>query len=80
MKLNKLKDIQIERVIQALGVNRSNVHFLENYHTEGQEKNSIEIDYHILKTMMDILNSAELFIMSYMTQRETCFCFGGKYM
>jgi GTPase SAR1 family protein len=80
MKLNKLKDIQIERVIQALGVNRSNVHFLENYHTEGQEKNSIEIDYHILKTMIDILNSAELFIMSYMTQRETCFCFGGKYM
>ena len=80
MKLNKLKDIQIERVIQALGVNRSNVHFLENYHTEGQEKNSIEIDYHILKTMIDILNSAELFIMSYMTQRETFFCFGGKYM
>ena len=32
MKLNKSKDIQIERVIQALGVNRSNVHFLENYH------------------------------------------------
>ena len=32
MKLNKSKDIQIERVIQSLGVNRSNVHFLENYH------------------------------------------------
>jgi predicted AAA+ superfamily ATPase len=38
MKLNKSKDIQIERVIQSLGVNRSNVHFLENYHIEGQEK------------------------------------------
>ena len=79
MKLNKLKDIQIEKVIQALGVNRSNIHFLENYHLEGQEKNSIEIDIHILKTMIDILNSAELFMMSYMNQRETCFCFGGKY-
>ena len=77
-KLNKLKDIQIEKVIQALGVNRSNIHFLENYHLEGQEKNSVEIDYHILKTMIDILNSAELFMMSYMNQRETCFCFGGK--
>ena len=76
MKLNKLKDIQIEKVIQALGVNRSNIHFLENYHLEGQEKNSIEIDIHILKTMIDILNSAELFMMSYMNQRETCFCFG----
>ena len=79
MKLNKSKDIQIERVIQALGVSRSNIHFLENYHVEGQINNSVEIDYHILKTMMDILNSAELFIMSYMAQKETCFCFGGKY-
>ena len=78
-KLNKLKDIQIEKVIQALGVNRSNIHFLENYHLEGQESNSVEIDYHILKTMIDILNSAEIFMMSYINQRETCFCFGGKY-
>ena len=80
MKLNKSKDIQIERVIQALGVSRSNIHFLENYHVEGQINNSVEIDYHILKTMIDILNSAELFIMSYMAQKETCFCFGGKYI
>ena len=79
MKLNKSKDIQIERVIQALGVSRSNIHFLENYHLEGQINNSVEIDYHILKTMIDILNSAELFIMSYMAQKETCFCFGVKY-
>ena len=76
-KLNKKKDEKIEEVIQTLGVNRSNIHFLENYHLEGQEKNSVEIDYHILKTMIDILNSAELFMMSYMTQKETCFCFGG---
>ena len=80
MKLNKLKDIQIERVIQSLGVTRSNIHFLENYHIEGQEKNSVEIDYHILKTMMDILNSAELFMISYIAQKETCFCFGGKFI
>ena len=48
MKLNKSKDIQIERVIQALGVSRSNIHFLENYHIEGQINNSVEIYYHIL--------------------------------
>ena len=76
IELNKLKDLQIEKIIQTLGVNRSNIHFLENYHLEGQDKNSVEIDYHILKTMIDILNSAELFMMSYMTQKETCFCFG----
>ena len=78
MKLNKSKDIQIERVIQALGVNRANIHFLENYHKEGQINNSVEIDYHILKTMIDVLNSAEMYIMSYMAQKETCFCLGGK--
>ena len=78
-KLNKLKDEKIETVIQTLGVNRSNVHFIENYHLDGQEKNSVEIDYHILKTMSDILNSAELFMMNYMNQRETCFCFGSKF-
>ena len=78
-KLKKLKDEQIEKVIQSLGVNRSNIHFLENYHLEEQEKNSVEIDCYILKTMIDILNSAELFIISYMNQRETCFCFGGKF-
>ena len=76
IKLNKSKDIQIERVIQALGVNRSNIHFLENYHNEGQINNSLEIDYHILRTLMDILYSAEIFIMSYMAQKETCFCLG----
>ena len=79
MKLNKYKDIQIERVIQSLGVSRSNIHFLENYHVEGQMNNSVEIDYHILKTMIDILNSAEMYMISYMAQKETCFCFGGKY-
>ena len=76
IELNKLKDMQIEKVIQTLGVNRSNIHFLENYHLERKEKNVVEIDYHILKTMIDILNSAELFMMSYMSQKETCFCFG----
>ena len=78
-KLKKLKDEQIEKVIQSLGINRSNIHFLENYHLEEQEKNSVEIDYYILKTLIDILNSAELFMMSYMAQKETCFCFGSKF-
>jgi len=79
IELNKLKDIQIEKVIETLGVNRSNIHFLENYHLEEQEKNSVEIDYHILKAMIDILKSAELFTNSYMSEKEYCFCFGLKF-
>ena len=77
--LNKLKDEKIERVIQILGINRSNVHFLENYHNEQDDKNSLEIDYHILKTLKDLLNSSEIFMSSYMANKETCFCFGGKF-
>ena len=79
IELNKLKDMQIEKVIETLGVNRSNIHFLENYHLEEQEKNSVEIDFHILKAMIDILKSAELFTSSYMSEKENCFCFGFKF-
>ena len=51
IKLNKMKDIKIEKVISILGVNRSNVHFIENYHLDNQNSNSTEIDYNVLKTM-----------------------------
>ena len=77
IKLNAMKDIKIEKVINILNVNRSNIHFIENYHEESGINNSLEIDYHILKTMMDVLNSSEIFMLYYMSQNETCFagCF-----
>lgn len=72
-KLNKMKDIKIEKVISILGVNRSNVHFIENYHLDNQNSNSTEIDYHVLKTMNDMLNTSELFILEKMTKKFNCF-------
>lgn len=79
-KLNTLKDVKIEKIIEILGVNRSNIHFIENYHNDEEIENNMEIDYHILKTTCDILNECELFIMYYMNQMETCMatCFGGR--
>ena len=76
-KLNILKDQKIEKVIEILNVNRTNIHFIENYHGDNQKENNLEIDYHILKTLVDILNSSELFMLYYMNQRQTCFsgCF-----
>ena len=76
-KLNMLKDEKIEKVIETLNVNRSNVHFIENYHGDNQRNNNLEIDYHILKSLIDILNSSESFMLYYMNQRQTCFagCF-----
>ncbi len=78
-KVNTLKDEKIEKVIDVLGVNRSNVHFIENYHSELKD-NSFEIDYSLLKTMCDIINACELYILYYMNQNESCFatCFGGR--
>ena len=78
-KINTLKDEKIEKVIDVLGVNRSNVHFIENYHSELKD-NSFEIDYSLLKTMCDIINACELYILYYMNQNESCFatCFGGR--
>ena len=81
-KINLTKDEKIEKVIDILGVNRANIHFIENYHDEEEEDtdeninknniNNLEIDYHILKTLFDIINSSELFISYYMNQKLTC--------
>ena len=82
-KINLMKDEKIEKVIDILGVNRANIHFIENYHddendNENEEdinknnKNNLEIDYHILKTLSDIITSSELFISYYMSQKLTC--------
>ena len=78
-KVNTLKDEKIEKVIDVLGVHRSNIHFIENYHSDVKE-NSFEIDYSLLKTMCDIINACELYILYYMNKNESCFatCFGGR--
>ena len=77
-KVSNLKDEKIEKVIEVLGVNRSNIHFIENYHDDEEKENSYEIDYSLLKTMCDIINSCELYILNYIHRYETCFnsCFG----
>lgn len=74
-KLKILKDIKIEKVISILGVKRSNVHFIENYHLNEQNKNSFEIDYDILKTIVDLLNTSELFIIDKMNKKYECLGF-----
>lgn len=70
--LNNLKDQKIERVIDILGVKRSSVHFIENYHSDFDD-NVIEIDYHALKTLGDLINLSEQFILLYLNKNATCF-------
>ena len=72
-EINKLKNIKIEKVISLLGVNWSNVHFIENYHSQEQIENSSGIDFNILKTLLDIINSAELFILDKLAKVPMCY-------
>ncbi len=72
-KINTMKDIKIEKIISLLGVNRSNVHFIENYHLESQNTNLTTIDYKILKTLVDIINTSELFILDKINKNVTCY-------
>jgi predicted AAA+ superfamily ATPase len=81
-RISTLKDEKIEKVIEKLGISRSNIHFIENYHDDENnvKENSFEIDFHLLKTMGDIINACEMFILYYMSKNESCFatCFGGR--
>ena len=79
-RVNTIKDEKIENVIKTLGVSRSNIHFIENYHKGNDNENNSGIDYHLLKTLLDILNAAELFILKYLNRSEMCLagCFGRK--
>ena len=70
--IHSSKDMQIEKVIECLGVKRSNVHFIENYLSEKFE-NSIQIDYHVLKALHEMISSAEQFLLLYYNRNTSCF-------
>jgi hypothetical protein len=69
--VNIQKDQKIEKIIQVLGLKRSNIHFIENYHSD-EKDNIIEIDYHALKTLTDIINQSEQFQLSYFNRNYSC--------
>lgn len=69
--VNKHKDQKIAELIDILDVKRSHVHFIENYHSNMDESN-IEIDYQALKTLGDIINLSEQFIINYLNRNATC--------
>jgi len=73
--LHTLRDQKIEKIMNILGVKRSNVHFLENYHSDND--NIVEIDYDALKTLSDIVSLAEQYVLSHLNKNIGCFskCF-----
>lgn len=69
--VNKFKDQKIAELIDILDVKRSHVHFIENYHSN-MDENDITIDYQALKTLGDIINLSEQFIINYLNKSATC--------
>lgn len=69
--INKHKDQKIAELIDLLDVKRSHVHFIENYRLN-MDENVIDIDYQALKTLGDIINLSEEFIINYLNKSPTC--------
>lgn len=53
-KLREIIELKIEKVVLNLGVNRSSVHFIENYKSENEDQ-KIRIDYKALRLLHECL-------------------------
>lgn len=71
--LNTSKDLKIEHIIEAIGILRSNIYFIENYHS-GLDHNTIDVDHQALKILTDILNASEQYMFLYLNNNASCFC------
>ena len=54
-----------------LGVPRSSVHFIENYHDKNWDS-EINIDFHILRLLHECSQQAESFLQSQLKERSSC--------
>lgn len=59
--LREMQDVMIENVVQKLGIPRSSVHFIENYHSKHQAS-SIMIDYYAIKLLQECIVQGDDFI------------------
>ena len=53
-RLREVIDLKIEKVVLALGVQRSCVHFIENYKSD-EENQKVRVDYKSLRLLHECL-------------------------
>ena len=63
--------MKIEKVVLALGISRSSVHFIENYKTD-EEQQSTGIDYKSLRLMHECVQQCDAFIQSNLKEKSRC--------
>ena len=62
-KLREIIDQKIESVVNKLGIPRSSVHFIENYH-EKVTSDDVSIDYYALKLLNETLKQVDNYVLS----------------
>lgn len=74
IKLKEMQDTRIENVAHKLGVPRTSVHFIENYHKKHTQVD-ITINYYVLKLLDECLKESNKFIKLNLPKKETCAVF-----
>ena len=72
-KLREIIDMKIEKVVLALGISRSSVHFIENYKTDDELQN-INIDFKALRLLHECLQQCEQYVNSNLKEKKKSMC------
>ena len=70
-KLREILDSKIEGVVMKLGIPRSSVHFVENYHNKLWSSN-INVDFHSLRLLHEGVQQGDAFLQSQLKEKSAC--------
>ncbi|CDW88736.1 UNKNOWN [Stylonychia lemnae] len=73
-KLREIMDYKEEKVVLNLGIQRSSVHFIENYKTKDEEQ-KIRIDYKALRLLHECVQQSDSYIQSNIQEKNKCLIF-----
>jgi hypothetical protein len=70
-KLREVLDTKIEGVVMKLGIPRSSVHFIENYH-DNQWDSDLSVDFHSLRLLHESAQQGDAFLQSQLKEKSMC--------
>lgn len=74
LRLRQLLDQKIETVVSKLGINRTSVHFVENYHqVVPGSGNNVSIDFHALRILQECCHNTDAYLIHTLRKQRT-FC------
>lgn len=70
-RLREVLDLKIESVVLKLGVPRSSVHFIENYHSD-RTTPDLSVDFHALRLLHEAVQQAESYMQTLLVEKSSC--------